>query len=140
MTVTRFTFNGVDVPVDSVTYGRRCRDDDDSVDAFAYAYGCDLFSLERREPATYTVEATIPMRGGWDDFAKLVHPQPFGASPATLARRVKYGGRKGRSAIRRLFARALPVEMATEYLRFRGRAVMLDESEMRIRLYGVKAR
>lgn len=98
-------------------------------------YGCDFSSL-RKEPTEISVECSVPVES-MGDFAMLLPREPAGASHATLVRRVHYGGRKGRSALRRLFAKALPIEMTTEFLRFEGSAVLLDETEMRVRLHSV---
>lgn len=95
-------------------------------------YGTSLFSLVRREPCSASIECTVPM-SSVADFASLFRSEPVGASYATLARRVTYGGRKGRSAMRRLLKRALPINVRTEQAWFRGRAVMLNDTEMLIR-------
>ncbi len=129
--ICSFTFNGISVPITDADYRFKTSDVEPG-------YGLDTFSLIRREPTTISVEATIPIAGGWDAFAKLIRNDPPGASSRTLARRVGYGGRKGRSALRRLFARALPVAMATDRARFHGRAVMVSETDMRIRLRGCR--
>ena len=46
-------------------------------------------------------EMTVPA-SSVQDLLDAIFPRPKGASDATLARRVSYGGRKGRSAMRRL--------------------------------------
>lgn len=115
------TIDGVEVPFTSFNYQRREPD-----------YGFDLRSV--LAPASFSFETTIPMKDGLEGFASLFRREPVGASYATLARRVRYGGRKGRSAMRRLFARALPIELSTaDGDRFVGRAVMLDETQMILR-------
>lgn len=98
-------------------------------------YGMDLsvFSVFRQQACEATAECTIPM-ASFDAFASLFHREPVGASHATLAKRVRYGGRKGRSARRRLFARALPLEMTSAHGTFRGKGIMLDETEMIVRM------
>jgi len=84
-----------------------------------------------------TIETTIP--GSPPDFAALFR-EPPGASAATLAKRVKYGGRKGRSAWRRLLKRAPEVVLSTGLVRLRGRAAMLDETEILVRMSGRSGR
>lgn len=125
-----FTIDGEDVPLSELSdlkYRERVPD-----------YGCDLTSL-RLPSYTVTAECTVPMKS-FEAFASMFRREPPGASALTLARRVKYGGRKGRSALRRLFKRALPIEMSmANGTRFHGKAVVLDETEMRVRLTSVAA-
>lgn len=62
---------------------------------------------------------------------QLMFPrEPAGASHETLVKRLRYGGRKGRSARRRLLARGLNVMLNTGRHRVRGRAAMLDGNEI----------
>ena len=98
------------------------------------AYGCDLRGLMRPPPTDITIEVTVPIEGP-HAFAALFQQEPAGASAQTLAKRVRYGGRKGRSAMRRLLARAAPVEfaMGPAELRFRGRCTMINEGEVVVR-------
>ncbi len=118
--ITSFTFNGIDVPIVDVNY---CPEP---------SFGVDLGYL-RCASQTVSFETTIPYAGGFAAFAEMLRNDPPGASPKTLVRRVAYGGRKGRSALRRLFARALPIEIATEHMRMRGRCVMLSEVDLHIK-------
>lgn len=78
--------------------------------------------------ATFSGEITMTL-DATSGFLDRFFPRP-GASDATLARRVRYGGRKGRSALKRLFAKASPVEISAGDLRIRGRAVFLNDGEM----------
>lgn len=83
----------------------------------------------------------------WSDVSFTLGGEPFpmssgvyeyvGASHTTLVRRVGYGGRKGRSALRRLFERALPIFFTTnEGARLRGCAVSMSETDFAVRLHG----
>jgi hypothetical protein len=98
-------------------------------------YGFDVSSLIRKPSVTASVEFTMP--GALEAFAGLFKREPVGASMETLVRRVRYGGRKGRSAMRRLFARALPIEMTSGISRFRGKAVFLEDGEIQVRARSV---
>lgn len=121
-----FTLNGIEFPMvmSDVEYSRADLD---------LGYGMDLHVL-RMPSEPFTFETSIPI-SGFESFAALLRNDPPGASATTLARRVRYGGRKGRSAMRRLFARAVPTELATsDGMRFRGRMVMVNETEMRMRM------
>ena len=90
----------------------------------------------RREAYVATAECTVPVGA----IEALFPRAPAGASHATLVKRMRYGGRKGRSARRRLMARALPIVLTTGYLRYRGRAAFLDETEavMVVKSVGVR--
>lgn len=97
-------------------------------------YGCDLSSL-RGEPISVTAECKIP--GTLEAFARLFRKEPPGASANTLARRVRYGGRKGRRALERLFDRALPIVFTTDLgVSLHGRAVIIDPENIHVRLRG----
>lgn len=50
-----------------------------------------------------SVSSVVPIKGF--DFSNFFVKKPFGASEETLARRVGYGGKKGRKAMKRLRAR-----------------------------------
>jgi len=99
-------------------------------------FGVDMspFYAERMEgmqkaAKPVTIECSVPIAGP-EDFAALFHREPAGASGETLAKRAKYGGRKGRRALRRMLARALPVEIEfgpRPYQRMRGKYVMVGE-------------
>lgn len=117
---TSFTVNGE--PIDAINIDYRSRDPN---------YGIDM-SMFRQASCVASIDCTIPL-GSIENFGLLFHRQPAGASYATLARRVKYGGRKGRSAMRRLLHKALPINVRTKHAWFRGRAVMLNETEMLIK-------
>jgi len=125
-TSATFTIDGVAFPVEDCIFERKPEPE----------YGCDLSPLY----APYEVNIEIPVKGSIDDFAALIHREPPGASAVTLARRVKYGGRKGRSAWRRLLKRAPSVELDTGLVRLRGRAVTLDETEIMVQMSGRSGR
>jgi hypothetical protein len=74
------------------------------------SYGVDM-SAFRPEPLNVSIECTVPLDGRLDEFASLYRREPPGASYATLARRARYGGRKGRRALQRMLARVLPIEV-----------------------------
>lgn len=112
-----FSIDGHDIPISGASYNYRAPDGDD-------------LPMLRREA---TAEYTIPL----DSFAfssLFFKREPSGASQATLVRRLRYGGRKGRSARRRLLAMALPIEIAYAHGKMHGRGIMLDETEMLVRL------
>lgn len=87
----------------------------------------------RGETCSVTGECIVPV--GALDF--LLPAEPAGASHETLVKRMRYGGRKGRSARRRLLAKALPIDLMTERLRYRGRATFLDETEALVTIKSV---
>lgn len=98
-------------------------------------YGVDMspFYAERMEgmqkAKPVTIECSVPISGP-EDFAALFHREPPGASMQTLAKRAKYGGRKGRRAMRRMLDRALPTDIQFGphwWQRMRGKIVMIGE-------------
>lgn len=83
------TINGEPMAVESVTYGE-----------IVEKVQRDLKPVFYETSATFTVAASAIR-----DLLDALMPRYRGASDGTLARRVFYGGRKGRSALRRLYAR-----------------------------------
>lgn len=66
---------------------------------------------------TYTWEMTVAQRGAFDQLMHALTPPIRGVSDHTLARRVFYGGRKGRRAFKRLLAKGYDaVMMVNEWL------------------------
>jgi hypothetical protein len=120
------TYDRISLTIDGRTYEQPA---EISVERTARAdYGCDLRAL-RREPTSVSIECTVPLTSP-GDFAELFgRPEPPGASYTTLARRARYGGRKGRRALQRMLARALPIELAWSPWspRFVGRCVMVGD-------------
>ncbi len=82
-----------------------------------------------------TCSATFAMTDGWRALLDaLLPPEPAGASHATLVRRLWYGGRKARSARRRLLARGAAIVMTTASgARVRGQAAIVSENTMIMR-------
>lgn len=96
-------------------------------------YGFNLHDLLPDLPTSISVDTEVPIEG-LDAFVELLKPrEPPGASPSILARRVKYGGRKGRRALRRLYQRTPSIEMTVGAFLLRGRMVMLDEQTIAVR-------
>lgn len=117
-----FTLNGDPFPMTSGVYSSKSE------------YGFDTKAFL---PEKYEVNVTVPVKLDELTLAGLFGGAPMGASHKTLVRRVGYGGRKGRSALRRLFERALPIFFTTnEGARLRGRAVSMSETDFEVRLHG----
>lgn len=83
----RITLGGEPFPVEHVTYERK---------------PLNPMPIGRIERGEYTVEASMLMSGASNFLENFFPPPPKGATNMTLAKRVSYGGRKGRSALRRL--------------------------------------
>lgn len=118
------TIGGVKMPAGEIFYGWNREPD----------YGVDMSSFY---PSEVTFETTVAV--DIEAFAGLFPRKPHGASELTLAKRVKYGGRKGRSALRRLLGSALPIELTTvdwPPVRMHGKAVFLSEREIMIEMRG----
>ena len=101
------------------------------VSDFTYEIDSAKYAEERatiQSSESYSATADMIVPAATFDF--LFPREPAGASHATLVKRMRYGGRKGRSARRRLLARALPMNLNAGHLRYRGKATFLDEGEI----------
>ncbi len=89
-----FTLDGVPFPAESVSITRKT----------STSQAVDWVS---RGQQTYEASCTVDLAPGAFEalVAALTPRQPPGASIGTLAKRALYGGRKGRSAYRRILAR-----------------------------------
>lgn len=114
-----FSLNGQDFPVGEVSVERRPLADD--------------AIIARASTGTYEVNVSASVPSSSFDFSAFM-PRRHGASDETLVRRVRYGGRKGRAALRRLFKRAAAVQMAYGPVLVWGRCVFLDTDEMVFRM------
>lgn len=120
-----FSLNGQDFPMGEVSVGRRPLADEDV--------------LARSSFGTYEVNVSAVVPSAAFDFTALMPRRP-GASDESLVRRVRYGGRKGRSALRRLFRQSAPVQMAYGPVLVWGRCVMLEPGEMVFRMNAPRRR
>ncbi len=83
----RITLGGEPFPVEHVTFERK---------------PLNPMPIGRVERGEYTFEASMLMSGASNFLENFFPLPPKGATNMTLAKRVSYGGRKGRSALRRL--------------------------------------
>ncbi len=88
-----FTLGGAPFPVEHVAFTRKPYDPKTNA--------IDIVGLHPKYEAKGEFTCTLDATAGWG-LLNLWPPLPRGASNMTLARRMKYGGRKGRSAWRRL--------------------------------------
>lgn len=99
------TIGGVEITNASV--GVDLAEGPDETAATFFEKLCDEAGIEhRRVPWTYEATGEVTMsRASVDRLLDALTPPIRGATDAVLARRVQYGGRKGRSAWRRLRAK-----------------------------------
>lgn len=120
-----FTIDGVDYAMRDVTI------EQEQVGILPHA------EIPPPPPRMFEGVATMHVhKGGIDKFLEALSPKPKGASFNTLVNRLKYGGRKGRSAWRRLWKHhSMPVKAFTpNMLVWRGRCLVLDPYEIHAEL------
>lgn len=68
-------------------------------------HGMSLTAAKAFSGGSYSFEVTAEFRAGWNRLMAIFAPPVRGTTDTRLAERVYYGGRKGRSAFRRLLAK-----------------------------------
>lgn len=98
----RITLGGVEYPASIVRIEREATPKE-----IASGFADDDVPTEvKHRPIVYEASGTIDVpRANLERLRDLLFPRTAGASDSTLARRIHYGGRKGRSAWRRLRAK-----------------------------------